>query len=165
MRAERSSRADAARTASAAPVVTLELIVDVAERLERRDGGRVERGGRPEVAGGGVEIAAIAAPPVGLAAPEIGQHRVRAELDGAAVGLDRGETLVVAQGVVAAGQRRTGSRAAAPWPGRAAPSPTAVSSTTVTTAMARFTIGLSYQRLGWVRCDKELSGKSGSILL
>ena len=43
---------------------------------------------------------------VGLAAPEVGEHRVGPQGDGAAVGLDRAERLVVAQRGVAAGQQR-----------------------------------------------------------
>ena len=42
---------------------------------------------------------------IGLAAPQVGEHRVRPQRDGAAVGLDRAERLVVAQGGVAPGQQ------------------------------------------------------------
>ena len=56
---------------------------------------------RAEIAGGGVEFAA---PPVGFAAPQVGQHRVGPQGDRAAVGLDRGEGLVVGERRVAAGE-------------------------------------------------------------
>ena len=58
---------------------------------------------RAEVARGLVELARAAL--VGLAAPQVGQHRVGTERDGAAVGLDGAEGLVVAQGGVAARQQ------------------------------------------------------------
>ena len=44
-------------------------------------------------------------PLIGFAAPQVGQHRIRAQRDGAAVGLDRRKRLVVAQGGVAAGEQ------------------------------------------------------------
>ena len=86
-------------------VVALQLVEHVAERFERPGRGRVERGGAAEVARGRVEVAAVAAPLVGLAAPQVGEHRVGPEGDGAAVGLDGAEGLVVAQGGVAARQQ------------------------------------------------------------
>jgi hypothetical protein len=83
----------------------LQLEEDVAKRFERLDGRRVEAGGGAEVARRGLEIAAIAASMVGLAAAEIGEHRGRPQGDRTAVGLDRVEGLIVPQGVVAAGQK------------------------------------------------------------
>ena len=88
------------------PVEALELIQDVAELVERPRGRRVEGRGGPEVARRLLEVARVAAPLVGFAAPQVGEHRVGAERDGAAVGLDRAEGLLVAQRGVAPGEKR-----------------------------------------------------------
>ena len=85
------------------PLIPLQLVEHVAELFARARGGG-SRPRRPEVAGGGVEVAA---PLVGLAAPEVGEHRVGPQGDGAAVGLDGAE----------ASGRRAGPRR----PGRAGP--------------------------------------------
>ena len=58
---------------------------------------------RPEVARRRFEVAAAL---IGLAAAQVGEHRVGTQGDGAAVGLDGAEGLVVAQGGVAAGEQR-----------------------------------------------------------
>ena len=86
--------------------VLLQLEEDVAERFERAGCGGIEAGRGAEVARRRFQIAAVAAPLVGLAAAQVGEHRVRPEGDRAAVGFDRVEGLLVAQGGVAAGQQR-----------------------------------------------------------
>lgn len=86
-------------------IVALELVEHVAERLERPGGGRVERRGLPEVAGGRVEVAALAASLVRLPATQVSEHRVGTQGDRAAVGFNRAERLVVVQRRVAVGQQ------------------------------------------------------------
>jgi hypothetical protein len=82
-------------------VVAMQLVEHVAQFLERPGRTGIQRRRGAKVPRRQVEVAAIAAPLVGFAAPEVGEHRVRAQLDGAAVGLDGGEGLVVAEGGVA----------------------------------------------------------------
>ena len=83
-------------------LVALKLVQCVSELFEQPCGGRVERRGPAEVAGGVVEVAPLA---VGLAAPEMRQHRVRPKADGAAVVLDGGKSLASRLGRVAAGHQ------------------------------------------------------------
>src|SRR6185503_8482936 len=85
-------------------VVALLLVENVAKRLERPGGGRVERGGLPQVARRRLEVAAVTTPLVGLAAAQVGEHRIGAQSNGAAVRFDGVEGQVVAQGGVAADQ-------------------------------------------------------------
>ena len=80
--------------------VALLLVEHVAQRFERVGRARVERRGLAEIARRRVEVAA---PLIGFAAPQVGEHRVGPQGDGAAVGLDGAEGLVVAQGGLAAG--------------------------------------------------------------
>ena len=79
------------------------LIEDVAERLERAGGRRVEVGSAAEIAGRGFELVAAL---IRLAAPQVREHRIRAQGDGAAVRLDRAEGLVVRQGAARLGEQR-----------------------------------------------------------
>src|SRR3989442_4440182 len=82
---------------------TLQLVHHVAQLVEWTRGRRVERGGHPEIAGGGVEIAT---PLIGFAAPQMRQHRVGAQPDGAAEGLNRPKRLLVTERRVAAREER-----------------------------------------------------------
>jgi hypothetical protein len=68
------------------------------------DGSPTGRGPRnAEVARGGIEVAELA---VGLAAAKMRQRGVRAQRDGATIGLDRAKRLGVSQGGVTAAQQR-----------------------------------------------------------
>src|SRR5262249_18083021 len=88
-------------------IVPLQEIEDVAERFVRARCRGVERRRSAEIAGGALEVPAVAAPLIGLAAAQVGEHRVLAQGDGAAVGLDRGKGLVVVKRVVAPRQQDT----------------------------------------------------------
>ena len=76
-------------------VVAEERSVDVAKELERTRGGGIQLGSLQEVSQRVIQLSAAA---VGLAAPEVSEHRVRLQSHGAAEGLDGGRG-------VAGGQR------------------------------------------------------------
>jgi hypothetical protein len=76
-------------------------IADVAELVERPGCRRIERHRGRQVSRSGFQLAATL---VGLAASEVREHRIATQRDGAAVGLDRPERLVVAQGDVTPGE-------------------------------------------------------------
>ena len=137
----------------------LQLVADVAQFLERARGHRVEDRGRPEVAGRGFEVAA---PLIGLAAPQVGEHRVGPQRDGAAVGLDGGKRLLVAQGRVAAA--RAGAVVAVAGRGLSRRPTTASAATARTTRTAQNSRDQTGACAGWTP-RRIVSERSGALLV
>ena len=76
--------------------------VHIAERFDRAQGGGVERLGLSEIA---QRSTVVAAPPIGIASLQVGEHRSRLECERAAEGLDRVERPVGHNRLVARSQQ------------------------------------------------------------